>query len=118
MRSKLKILAEKFDALTVALTTTYGSEVIAEWMNYFNSTSWTKITYSPARSAHTSTAIPSLCKEEMDNELAGNGVSSATAFVNNGLRIEAEMCVAEMRYIYLILILIAYQASYRKTHCN
>ena len=60
----------------------------------------------------------SLCKEEMDNELAGKGVSGATAFVNNRLRIEAEMCVAEMRYIYFILILIAYQASYRKTHCN
>ena len=54
----------------------------------------------------------------MDNELAGNGVSGATAFVNNRLRIEAEMSVAEMRYIYFILILIAYQASYRKTHCN
>ena len=54
----------------------------------------------------------------MDNELAGKGVSGATAFVNNGLRIEAEMCVAEIRYIYLILILIAYQASYCKTHCN
>ena len=60
----------------------------------------------------------SLCKEEMDNELAGKGVSGATAFVNNGLHIEAEMCVAEIRYIYLILILIAYQASYCKTHCN
>ena len=60
----------------------------------------------------------SLCKEEMDNKLAGKGVSGATAFVNNELRIEAEMCIAEMRYIYFILILIAYQASYRKTHCN
>ena len=62
--------------------------------------------------------ISCTCGEEMDNELAGKGVSGATAFVNNGLRIEAEMCIAEIRFIYLILMLISYQALYCKTHCN
>jgi hypothetical protein len=41
----------------------------------------------------------------MDNELAGKGVSGATAFINNGLQIEAEMCVTEI-YFSEILILI------------
>ena len=33
VHSKLKILKEKFDTLMSALTTTYGLEVIQEWMN-------------------------------------------------------------------------------------
>ena len=46
-----------------------------------------------------------LCDKEMDNELAGKGVSGATAFINNGLQIEAEMCVTEI-YFSEILTLI------------